>query len=105
MPSPSLGEGDQVAAEVRFSELHGRNARVLNNGLTAVRPNAHGEFNFAIVVSSQPLADNELFEVVIDQMVDRWSGSIEAGVTAIRPEDLEFPSTMTDISHDTWMLR
>ncbi|XP_040064057.1 neuralized-like protein 4 [Ixodes scapularis] len=104
VPSPSLGEGDQVAAEVRFSELHGRNARVLNNGLTAVRPNAHGEFNFAIVVSSQPLADNELFEVVVDQMVDRWSGSIEAGVTAIRPEDLEFPSTMTDISHDTWML-
>ncbi|CAN7988339.1 unnamed protein product [Ixodes pacificus] len=104
VPSPSLAEGDQVAAEVRFSELHGRNARVLNNGLTAVRPNAHGEFNFAIVVSSQPLADNELFEVVVDQMVDRWSGSIEAGVTAIRPEDLEFPSTMTDISHDTWML-
>ncbi|KAL3244923.1 hypothetical protein MRX96_018505 [Rhipicephalus microplus] len=52
----------------------------------------------------RPLADNQLFEVVIDQMVDRWSGSIEAGVTAIRPEDLEFPSTMTDITHDTWML-
>ena len=26
------------------------------------------------------------------------------GVTAIRPEDLDFPSTMTDINHDTWML-
>lgn len=64
-------------------------------------------------------------------MVDRWSGSIEAGergrdwggrgrgglrllvllasfspgVTAIRPEDLEFPNTMTDIDYDTWMLR
>jgi len=25
-------------------------------------------------------------------------------VTAIRPEDLDFPSTMTDINHDTWML-
>lgn len=106
VPSPSLalGEGEPAAADVRFSELHGRNARVLNNGLTAVRPNAHGEFNFAIVVSNQALNDNEIFEVVIDQMVDRWSGSIEAGVTAIRPENLEFPSTMTDISHDTWML-
>ena len=27
------------------------------------------------------------------------------GVTAIKPEDLEFPNTMTDIDYDTWMLR
>ena len=37
-------------------------------------------------------------------MVERWSGSIEAGVTLIRPEDLDFPNTMTDIDYDTWML-
>ena len=37
-------------------------------------------------------------------MVERWSGSIEAGVTSIKPEDLEFPNTMTDIDYDTWML-
>ena len=36
--------------------------------------------------------------------VERWSGSIEAGVTLIRPEDLDFPNTMTDIDYDTWML-
>lgn len=27
------------------------------------------------------------------------------GVTAIRPDELEFPNTMTDIDYDTWMLR
>ena len=27
------------------------------------------------------------------------------GVTLIKPEDLEFPNTMTDIEYDTWMLR
>lgn len=25
-------------------------------------------------------------------------------MTLIRPDELEFPSTMTDIDHDTWML-
>lgn len=91
-------------------------------------------------VAGRALRDGELFEIVIQKMVDRWSGSIEAGegrgqararawwcvpggcglpivgalaltylcllgVTAIRPEDLEFPNTMTDIDYDTWMLR
>lgn len=94
-------------------------------------------------MSPRALRDGELFEIVIQKMVDRWSGSIEAGergregtwrggdggvphtlphllsppsaspatpvvpagVTAIRPEDLEFPNTMTDIDYDTWMLR
>ncbi len=43
----------------------------------------------------RPLRDGELFEVVIERTVDRWSGSIEAGVSLIRPEELEFPNTMT----------
>jgi hypothetical protein len=43
-------------------------------------------------------------QVMIEKVVDRWSGSLEAGVTAIHPEDIEFPTTMTDIDYDTWML-
>jgi neuralized-like protein 4 len=53
-----------------------------------------GEFNDAIVMSNRPLRDDEVFEIVIERTVDRWSGSIEAGVTLIRPEDLEFPNTV-----------
>ena len=52
---------------------------MLHSGLTAVRPNATGEFNDAIVMSNRPLRDGELFEVVIEKIVDRWSGSLEAG--------------------------
>lgn len=65
--------------ELRFHTVHGQNATVLVGGRTAVRPNATGEFNDAIVMSSRPLKDNELFEVIIEKMVERWSGSIEAG--------------------------
>ncbi|XP_063305913.1 neuralized-like protein 4 isoform X1 [Pelobates fuscus] len=95
----------QSLSDLRFHHLHGSNALITNGGRTALRNNSRSEFNDAIVMSNRPLRDGELFEIVIQKMVDRWSGSIEAGVTAIRPEDLEFPNTMTDIDYDTWMLR
>ncbi|XP_028049148.1 neuralized-like protein 4 [Monomorium pharaonis] len=91
-------------SDLRFHHVHGKNARITNNGLTASRPRALGEFNEAIVIANRALRDGEMFEVTIDKMVARWSGAIEAGVTVIRPDELEFPSTMTDIDHDTWML-
>lgn len=34
----------------------------------------------------------------------KWNKLI-AGVTLVKPEDIDFPSTMTDIQFDTWMLR
>ena len=65
--------------DLYFHQLHGKNSTISPSGKTATRPNAIGEFNDAIVMSNRPLRDNELFEVTIDKMVDRWSGSIEAG--------------------------
>ncbi|KZC09170.1 Neuralized-like protein 4 [Dufourea novaeangliae] len=91
-------------SDLRFHHIHGKNAKIINNGLTALRPRALGEFNEAIVIANRALRDGEMFEVTIDKMVDRWTGAIEAGVTVIRPDELVFPSTMTDIDHDTWML-
>uniref|UniRef100_A0A3Q0SCH3 Neuralized-like protein 4 n=1 Tax=Amphilophus citrinellus TaxID=61819 RepID=A0A3Q0SCH3_AMPCI len=99
----SLG-GATTTSDLRFHHLHGTNAVITNGGRTALRQNCRSEFNDAIVISNRCLRDGELFEIVIQKMVDRWSGSIEAGVTAIRPEELEFPNTMTDIDYDTWML-
>ncbi len=55
-------------------------------------------------MTNRPLKAGEMFEVVIEKLVERWSGSLEMGVTAIRPEQLDFPSTMTDIDYETWML-
>ncbi|XP_060796336.1 neuralized-like protein 4 isoform X1 [Neoarius graeffei] len=102
--SPCSVTGVSAASDLRFHQLHGTNAVITNGGRTALRQNCRSEFNDAIVISNRCLRDGELFEIVIQKMVDRWSGSIEAGVTAIRPEELEFPNTMTDIDYDTWML-
>uniref|UniRef100_A0A8C5F042 Neuralized-like protein 4 n=1 Tax=Gouania willdenowi TaxID=441366 RepID=A0A8C5F042_GOUWI len=102
--SPCSIAGATTTTDLRFHQLHGTNAVITNGGRTALRQNCRSEFNDAIVISNRCLRDAELFEIVIQKMVDRWSGSIEAGVTAIRPEELEFPNTMTDIDYDTWML-
>ncbi|XP_037832302.1 neuralized-like protein 4 isoform X4 [Kryptolebias marmoratus] len=102
--SPCSVAGVATTSDLRFHQLHGTNAVITNGGRTALRQNCRSEFNDAIVISNRCLRDGELFEIVIQKMVDRWSGSIEAGVTAIRPEELEFPNTMTDIDYDTWML-
>ncbi|XP_041093378.1 neuralized-like protein 4 isoform X2 [Polyodon spathula] len=102
--SPSSPCSVVSANDLRFHRLHGSNAVITNGGRTALRQNCRSEFNDAIVISNRSLRDGELFEIVIQKTVDRWSGSIEAGVTAIRPGELEFPNTMTDIDYDTWML-
>ncbi len=77
-PIPAVASNSD---DLRFHHVHGHNSTILNGGKTAARPNARGEFNDAIVMSNRPLRDNELFEVSIDKMVDRWSGSIEAGLS------------------------
>jgi len=37
-------------------------------------------------------------------MVKKWAGSIEVGVTTHRPQELDFPSTMTNVRSGTWMM-
>lgn len=78
-----LSDIDFGSDELRFHPRHGQNAVISADGKTASRPSARGEFNDAIVMSNRPLADHELFEVCIDKMVERWSGSIEAGEVII----------------------
>ncbi|PIK39407.1 putative neuralized-like protein 4 [Apostichopus japonicus] len=37
-------------------------------------------------------------------MIYRWSGSLVIGVTSQKPEDVDLPSTLTDLSTQTWIL-
>lgn len=62
------------------------------------------DFNYGVVLTNRTLRPEELFEVHIDKMVDKWAGSIEIGVTLHSPNDLDFPSTMTNMRSGTWMM-
>lgn len=55
-------------------------------------------------MTHRPLRDNELFEIRIDKLVDKWSGSIEVGVTTHNPNALHFPATMTNMRSGTIMM-
>lgn len=41
------------------------------------------------------------FQIRIDKLVDKWSGSIEIGVTTHIPNNLDYPATMTNLRSGT----
>lgn len=57
-----------------------------------------------MTLTNRPLNPGELFEVYVDRQVDKWAGSLEIGVTTHKPETLEFPSTMTNLTSGTWIM-
>lgn len=74
------------------------------NNRAAERRRPLDEFNNGVVMTHRPLRDNELFEIRIDKLVDKWSGSIEVGVTTHNPNSLHFPATMTNMRSGTIMM-
>lgn len=58
-------------------------------------------FNQGVVVTSQPLQDDELFEVRLDSKVPKWFGSLNIGATTVPADQLQFPSTITSCSQGT----
>ena len=55
-------------------------------------------------MTHRPLQDDEMFELRIDRLVDKWSGSIEVGITTHDPAALDFPATMTNQRSGTMMM-
>lgn len=73
-----------------FHRVHGRNAHLNRNRLTAYRGTVYSEFNDAVLFSSRPLRECDMFELRIDKMVDCWIGSLEIG-------ELTAPTGMTKV--------
>ncbi|XP_039266317.2 neuralized-like protein 4 [Styela clava] len=78
--------------------------QLLEGGMTAVRSHHQDEFNNGVVMTNRTLKNDELFEIKLNALTDKWSGSIEMGVTTHAPDLLEIPSTMTNLRSGTVML-
>lgn len=90
--------------KLRFHTRCGSLVKLTNNFRCAERRRPLDEFNNGIAMTHRSLRDNELFEIRIDRLVDKWSGSIEAGVTTHCPNALQFPATMTNLRSGTIMM-
>lgn len=90
--------------KLRFHTRCGSLVKLTNNFRCAERRRPFDEFNNGIAMTHRPLRDNEQFEIRIDRLVDKWSGSIEAGVTTHCPGALQFPATMTNLRSGTIMM-
>lgn len=89
---------------LRFHSRCGSLVKLSTNCRTSERRRPLDEFNNGVVMTHRPLKDNELFEIRIDKLVDKWSGSIEVGVTTHNPAALHFPATMTNMRSGTIMM-
>lgn len=89
---------------LRFHCRCGSLVKLSNGNRTGERRRPLDEFNNGVVMTHRPLRDNELFEIRIDTLVDKWSGSIEVGVTTHNPNGLHFPATMTNMRSGTIMM-
>ena len=58
----------------------------------------------ATVLTNIPIKDNQLFEVELLEMIEKWHGSLSIGFTAHAPDRIEFPKDMTYMTSGTWMI-
>jgi len=102
--SSQISDIIDINDRMRFHARCGSLVKLSANSRTAERRRPLDEFNNGVVMTHRPLRDNELFEIRIDKLVDKWSGSIEVGVTTHNPTALHFPATMTNMRSGTIMM-
>ncbi|KAH3780042.1 hypothetical protein DPMN_157852, partial [Dreissena polymorpha] len=97
-------EGLQSSERLCFHERCGSLIKLTNGRRTAERRRPLDEFNNGVVMTNRPLNDDEYFEIRLDRLVDKWSGSIEVGITTHNPSVIDLPQTMTNMRSGTIMM-
>ena len=75
---------------LEFHENHGRNVQLKNSNTTAIRTDS---YNQGMLLTSKPLKENEIFEVKLDRLNNRWTSSLMIGALFESPDKLHLPVT------------
>ena len=62
------------------------------------------DFSYSVFFTSSVSDPVFLLQIRLDTLIDKWSGSIEVGITTHNPSLLEFPATMTNMRSGTIMM-
>ena len=65
---------------ISFSHIHGANAIISDDRKEAKRRAPYDWVTNGSVFSNRPLNRNELFEISIDKLIDKWYGSLVLGM-------------------------
>ncbi|KAG8229225.1 hypothetical protein J437_LFUL008862 [Ladona fulva] len=77
---------------LRFHTMGGRKMVVTNDGLTAKRIDEFQEEGKGAVLTNRALVNDELFQVRIDRLIQRYSTSIGIGVTRHNLKTMDYPT-------------
>lgn len=90
------------------AEFHGNcgsGILLSNGGQRAARNYPNAEFDNGIVFSKCILAENTIFEVIIEKKTALWSGSLAIGVTLNDPSSISVvPANVSHLKNGTWVL-
>ena len=87
-----------------FHLICGQQAVVTEDGWVAYRRDFASHYSNAVVISKQPVKQDELFEVRLVKRHTTWSGSIKIGLTPTPPDKFVFPNSIIELKDGTVVL-
>ncbi|XP_065568738.1 neuralized-like protein 4 [Artemia franciscana] len=95
------GPSKSIEEEIKFSEIHGRNICLVNNGLSAKRT---ASYNQGIVLSRMPIVKGQKCEVRIEKLTNRWNSSLMVGLVCQPTEKNPLPVTALGFRRSAWVV-
>ena len=66
--------------------------------------NCRENWSHGAVMSNRCLAPGERFEVRLEEICSRSTGSIKVGITPLHPNKMTFPRTISDLKNEIWAI-